>query len=320
MCCTMSMYLAVKSLSAVEHLYSAHSVGQFRQISVEALQPLFPDSLLVYHEIHNPGQHTDHFCADQRTSLEIRAAWRRHSAESPVVQYYQNGGKDPVIATQDLISSNHLRKSRLYDECWKPFGVTHQIGMRLWSQRSVAGLSIKRSGKYSDKEIAFLRALYPHFYRAWKAALHRECDSGPGSLIVASESSVHVSSSLKCFLSASEIAELKHIYQTDPKAKTEGERTLLLSSGRKVVTSTSQHNDITRSVVLSLTTRPQCPLTKREIEVIQWMSDGKRDNEIAVIMGISHRTVEKHVENILKKLHAENRTSASKQYLQGLLT
>lgn len=50
--------------------------------------------------------------------------------------------------------------------------------------------------------------------------------------------------------------------------------------------------------------------TRRECEVIQWMGEGKRDKEIAIILGISHRTVSDHVRSVLVKLGVENRTAA----------
>lgn len=51
-------------------------------------------------------------------------------------------------------------------------------------------------------------------------------------------------------------------------------------------------------------------LTRRECEVLQWMAEGKRDREIAVILGISPRTVQDHVRHILAKLRVETRTAA----------
>jgi DNA-binding CsgD family transcriptional regulator len=51
-------------------------------------------------------------------------------------------------------------------------------------------------------------------------------------------------------------------------------------------------------------------LTPRECEVMNWMRQGKRNAEIAVILGCSVRTVDKHVENILRKCGAETRTAA----------
>lgn len=51
-------------------------------------------------------------------------------------------------------------------------------------------------------------------------------------------------------------------------------------------------------------------LTPREREVLYWMTKGKRDEEIAVIVKSSPRTVNKQVQVIISKLGVENRTSA----------
>lgn len=54
-------------------------------------------------------------------------------------------------------------------------------------------------------------------------------------------------------------------------------------------------------------------LTRREREVLRWISEGKRNNEIAMILGVSARTIGKHVENILSKLNVSTRTAAARQ-------
>jgi DNA-binding CsgD family transcriptional regulator len=47
------------------------------------------------------------------------------------------------------------------------------------------------------------------------------------------------------------------------------------------------------------------------------MLEGKRNAEIAAILGISPRTVEKHVEAILKLLGVKNRASAILRVLES---
>jgi DNA-binding CsgD family transcriptional regulator len=49
-------------------------------------------------------------------------------------------------------------------------------------------------------------------------------------------------------------------------------------------------------------------LTRRELEVIEWIVAGKRNQEIGKILECSPRTVQKHVQHILEKLHLETRT------------
>jgi len=49
-------------------------------------------------------------------------------------------------------------------------------------------------------------------------------------------------------------------------------------------------------------------LTRRENEVLSWVSSGKTTPEIAIILGCSARTVEKHVQNIFRKTGISSRT------------
>lgn len=52
-------------------------------------------------------------------------------------------------------------------------------------------------------------------------------------------------------------------------------------------------------------------LTERESEVLFWISKGKTNREVAQILTMSPRTVNKHLEQIFTKLAVDNRTSAA---------
>ncbi|MEO9482259.1 MAG: response regulator transcription factor [Ekhidna sp.] len=61
-------------------------------------------------------------------------------------------------------------------------------------------------------------------------------------------------------------------------------------------------------------------LTKREIEVLNDISDGLKSQEIADKLFISERTVEAHRGNIMKKLHAKNMAELIKKAMNlGLI-
>ncbi len=57
--------------------------------------------------------------------------------------------------------------------------------------------------------------------------------------------------------------------------------------------------------------KQKLPITKRESEVLYWVSFGKTSWEISQILEMSPRTVNKHLEQIYKKLGVDNRTSAA---------
>lgn len=56
--------------------------------------------------------------------------------------------------------------------------------------------------------------------------------------------------------------------------------------------------------------RKNFDLSKREIEVLNWIKNGKSSWDISIILAISVRTVKFHVDNIMFKLDAVSRTHA----------
>ncbi len=52
-------------------------------------------------------------------------------------------------------------------------------------------------------------------------------------------------------------------------------------------------------------------LTRREAQVLLWLGQGKSNRDIATILGLSPRTVNKHLEQIFAKLGVENRATAA---------
>ncbi len=59
-------------------------------------------------------------------------------------------------------------------------------------------------------------------------------------------------------------------------------------------------------------------LTAREGEILQWLKQGKSNSAIAIILGVTEKTVGKHLEHIFAKLEVENRTSAARMVTDAL--
>ena len=57
--------------------------------------------------------------------------------------------------------------------------------------------------------------------------------------------------------------------------------------------------------------RPFHPLSNREMEVLECVTTGMSNKEIAGMLGISHQTVKNHVTAILRKLGVDDRTQAA---------
>lgn len=156
-------------LDAIDELYKSTDRTLFINSALRLAKTCFPSAVVAFHTFDSRDeQNQQHHCVDSRVDETVRTAWRKYASQSPVVRYYLAGGRDPAVATQDIVSDRTLRNTPLYAECWKPSGVTHQLGMRLWSESRVAGLSIKRDRRFTDRECNLIRAMQPHFSRAWE--------------------------------------------------------------------------------------------------------------------------------------------------------
>lgn len=61
-------------------------------------------------------------------------------------------------------------------------------------------------------------------------------------------------------------------------------------------------------------------VTQREAEVLAWIARGKSNRDIAEILGLSPRTVNKHLEQIYAKIGVENRAAAAAMAVRALAT
>ena len=75
-----------------------------------------------------------------------------------------------------------------------------------------------------------------------------------------------------------------------------------------------------RLAQIPIATPVQFTLTDREIEGLTWVARGKSSNDIAVLMNVTERTVNFHINNVIRKLGVATRVQAAIQCaLLGLI-
>lgn len=104
------------------------------------------------------------------------------------------------------------------------------------------------------------------------------------------------------------------------RARQEGEAQLELTTTQTLVARHMGQGGLGESMILLTTlsrdkqTRSRLQhvaLTPRETEVLSWLAKGKTNRDIADILGMSHRTVNKHLEHVFEKLGVETRSAAA---------
>ena len=69
--------------------------------------------------------------------------------------------------------------------------------------------------------------------------------------------------------------------------------------------------ELQREGTLAASRLSHAALTPRETEVLSWLAKGKTNRDIADILGMSPRTVNKHLEHVFEKLGVETRAAAA---------
>ena len=114
----------------------------------------------------------------------------------------------------------------------------------------------------------------------------------PGQLPVAVESALTATTALRLTTAGGTQLSVRNL-----GAASLGETMLLLAQVRPGPEASSRLAD--------------AALTPRETEVLSWLAKGKTNRDIAEILGMSPRTVNKHLEHIFEKLGVETRSAAA---------
>lgn len=104
------------------------------------------------------------------------------------------------------------------------------------------------------------------------------------------------------------------------EARLTGSQAAILPDGRQLLARAMGASGLAETMLLLSQTAPEdasmrrlqnVVLTRRETEVLSWLSKGKTNRDIADILVMSPRTVNKHLEHIFEKLGVETRTAAA---------
>jgi DNA-binding response OmpR family regulator len=88
----------------------------------------------------------------------------------------------------------------------------------------------------------------------------------------------------------------------------------LIQAARQTPAAAPTLNDAPAQATLSA----RFQLTEREVEVLRWVACGKTNRDIGDILGLSPRTVNKHLEHVYVKLGVETRTAATSVALAAM--
>jgi len=276
------------------------------------------------------------------TQDQIQAVGK-YSQQSPFGTYYLATQDASWRMETDFMPTEDFHKLDLYHHALKPLGINHQIGGLLAVMNGVLhALTLHRTHKpFVEHERDILNAIQPHLVNSYiNAIVHSRAANSVAQILAAIETAPGAYGYFDAHGKLSWMQEraknwLHEFFPGDVKFEGNLPHSVrqLLDESIKDNLAPKQFEKSRAKEILNLclgaspvggwvlrlerktkTLPPRfCPLPQfspRKNEVLQWMVEGKRNAEIAGILHLSPRTVEKHVAEILAELKVENRATA----------
>jgi DNA-binding CsgD family transcriptional regulator len=344
-----------RALQFVRGLYEPRTPEALRDHLISALRALIPVAFAANASyeagltLKGRTQRTD---PPEFAAPELDAALARHAAESPIVVHFQRTRREQFTRWSDLQPQSQFLRSALYNEVYRPSRIVDCCTLFFRDRPDrleFVGVGLHK--QIPDAHRDMLVSVSPHVHQAFRlthtsSALIEMAarKSGPncaerGIVAIGPNGTItmetagatralekffpqrpthHLPDQLAQWISWSEQTMRKAtdvpVVRRPLVIERYGNRLTvhLLSKPEQNFLVLEQHRSAIDPAALA-----GLPLTRRESEILAYVAVGKTNPEIGTILGISTRTVSKHMEHILQRLGVETRTAAAAYALEA---
>lgn len=317
---------------AIHRLYAAGTPAEFSGAVLAAMNRRFELIICACEELGHSG--SSYAIHGMTVSAPLPANHIAFIHDHPILP--RVNALRPIEHVRGAVSRAALERTDYFNGIARPMGYKDHVILRAQGAPTAVTVSLCRDRIFSPVECELLQMLQTHLTAAWRRVTTpgHLLENGPGQSLELSPAlrPVNLSpqqfarlrayfpgwhdagrlpASLHDWVSATRI-ELKKGVAAQPL------RVLAIEAAQGVLFfryfPTAEDGAAVLRIMEKLTGPAAWPgttgLSPREREVLHWIAQGKRDEEIGIILGLARKTVGKHVEHVLAKLGASNRTAA----------
>lgn len=333
-------------LSSINHL---QNFGDFSSKLLTGLQTIVAGDAVTCFESGSSAE-DQVLCFSNPHMAAMYPVFLRVCHDHPGWGYLLSSGDRNCVSLSDFLGETAYRSTALYNECWRYWSIEDNLGtLSMISPKTVVGISINRDRRnFKEHDRQALNLVLPHLIQAWSNArqtahLSEQVNSysdtlesfGEGIVILDGNRKVRLMTAralrytVKYFgMLAADDHLPKRLHEWIYGPKTSHSAALETAPRRPWTVEHPEGSQLTVNCIpcrsgdtLILKERPAAAdlaglgLSRRESEVLLWITRGKSNEEVSLILGTSLGTVKKHLEHIFQKLGVENRTAAAAKAL-----
>jgi len=342
-------------LEFVRGLYEPRTPDGLRDHLMSALRALVPSVFAANasFEVGAPQQgRTQRMDPPELRSPEADAILARLAPRSPIVVHFQRTRSEQFTRWSDLQPVTQFLRTALYNEVYRPLEIKDGCSLFLNSgPNCLEYVGVAQHKQTPEAHRDMLVSISPHVLQAFRLAhtsagliemtamksggnsaergivaidlnntITMETASATRSLAkffpkrnrqgLPEQLVQWISQSDRTLRKATDVPGVRHPFVIDRDA--DRLTVHLLSKPEQNFLVLEEHRSAIDPGALS-----SLPLTRRESEILAYVAVGKTNPEIGTILGISPRTVSKHMEHILHSLGVETRTAAAASALEA---
>jgi len=333
-------------LSAIEKIYSPTDIDQFPSTILSAVRKVLPCNTICYNEFNIPESRMS-WITDPVNALPgpiLREMFNRHFHEHPLIAHSGLPNTAGSQRISDFLSRQQFHRLALYNEYYRPMGVEYQLGTVISiSARHILAVGLDRDClDFSENERLCLDLLRPHLIQSYRnlqilELMKRAVEGSEKKLIVVNRTGQVQLINDDVWRIFAHYFDMPRFRRSLPDAlhdwiKYERSRLcqesdvsspsipLVISKkgGRITIHFLWGGKDSEQDMIIieeepadiASASMDSSKLTRRETEILAWLSQGKTNVEIGLALSISPRTVKKHLEHIYSKLRVHRRSGA----------
>jgi DNA-binding CsgD family transcriptional regulator len=271
--------------------------------------------------------------------LERMEACSRHFDGNPLLQIHRRPDSPAVLRLSDVMPLRAFERNPVYQELYRPIGIKHHLLVRLGFGSRLKTIILQRSNRdFSNREIKLLDSIAPLAAMLTQVAEERELlrqaltvdEPGRGVILLEDGNDAIAWANALAQQQMSQFFPLVSKGNLPPQLMdrlSSPGAPLIINAGKSRLRITLIRNGAQRMLrceELPAEPSPQAlqklGLTPRQAEVLFWISRGKTNSEIGIILSASVHTINRHVEAIFERLSVESRASAMVIALEALGT
>ncbi len=312
-------------------------VESLRAGMLPALRELIPCDSVAYNEV-DPATGETFWILDpgELAPVADAEAFRRNVAQHPTVAYHATHPGGHAMRLSDFVTQRQLHALELYDEFFVPLEIEHQLVITIpVPGRRLVGIPLHRKDyDINEHERTLLDTLRPHLvqlYRTVEARTNMQRalalvghEGGPAVILLSSDTRPQFATDgahalLERYLGG--FSERLSAWVADASGSDSPQAPLVAQRGDDRLTisfvpagAAGEHDALLLEESRGAPAAEhlaEMGLTPRESEVLAAVAGGRTDIQVAYDLGISVRTVQKHLERVYEKMGVCNRTAAA---------